>query len=114
MNETLQFLLMAALGSFVQECFHWYDLRGKLSADHYQSLMQSVVYKVIVVGMIVISPLTAWLLFSQKLGINQMQDVQSILGAACPLIARKVVSAVTKNFHLKFHSVLAVLNDYLM
>ena len=113
MNETMQFLLMAALGSFVQECFHWYDLRGKLPSDNYNALMQSAIYKVIVVGMVVMSPLTAWVLFSQKLGIDQMQDVQSILGAACPLIARKVVSALMKNFHVKFQAAFVVLNDYL-
>ena len=113
MNETTQFLLMAALGSVVQESLHWFDLRGKLNPDSYNALMQSAVYKGIVLGMVVMSPLTAWLLFSQKLGIDQMQDVQSILGAACPLIARKVVSALMKNFHLKFQAAFVVLNDYL-
>ena len=50
------------------------DLRGKLHSDNYEALMQSAIYKVIVVVMVVMSPLTAWLLFSQKLGIDQMQD----------------------------------------
>jgi hypothetical protein len=113
MNEITQFLMMAAAGSLVQECFHWYDLRGKLGPERYQALIQSRLYKAIVVGMVVMSPLTSWLLFSQKLGGDQMQDVQSIMGAACPLIARKIVSALTKNLHLRFSTTFAVVNDYL-
>lgn len=75
MNEVMQFLMMTFVGSFVQELVHWCDLRGKPNAERYQALMQSPLYKVLVVGMLVMPPLTRWLLFSQKLSGDQMQEL---------------------------------------
>ncbi len=109
----MQFLMMTFAGSFVQELVHWYDLRGKLNAERYQALMQSTLYKVLVVGMLVMPPLTSWLLFSQKLGGDRMEELQSIVGAAGPLVIRKLVSGLTKNLHVRFSETFAVLSDYL-
>ena len=89
------FLLTAGFGAFVQEFLHWYDLRKKLHKDEYKALLKSISYWIIVIIMIVVSAIGVWILYSEK--IADSRDLQLLLGAAFPLLFKKLVGGVTNN-----------------
>lgn len=86
-------LLIAGFGAFVQEFFHWYDLRKKLHLKEYQKLLKSKSYWIIVILTIIISALGVYILYKEK--IADSPDLQMILGAAFPLLFKKLVSGVS-------------------
>ena len=86
------FILIAAFGSTVQEVIHLYDLRNKLHLEEMSPILKSWKYWAITVSMIIVSGVGTWILYGDNLVIK---SVIFILGAAFPLLFKKLVAGAT-------------------
>ncbi len=89
--DTTTFILIAALGSAVQEVIHLYDLRNTLHLDT-SAFLSSWKYWAITLAMVLVSGVGTWILYGENLNIK---SVIFILGAAFPLLFKKLVSGAT-------------------
>jgi len=87
----ISFILIAAFGSAVQEVIHLYDLRSKLHEET-STFLKSWKYWAITLAMIVVSGIGTWILYGDNLTIK---SVIFILGAAFPLLFKKLVAGAT-------------------
>lgn len=94
-----EIILICSFGAFTQEFIHWYELRGKLHLNKYKTMIKSPLYWIITICMILISGIGCYLLFETK--IYNYKDLQFILGAAFPLIFKKMVSSISNNYETK-------------
>jgi hypothetical protein len=90
----IQFILIAAFGSMVQEVIHLYDLRNKLHLEELTPILSSWKYWAITGAMILVSGVGTWVLYGDNLIIK---SVIFILGAAFPLLFKKLVAGATNN-----------------
>lgn len=91
MDDDLSFLLVAAFGAFTQEVLYWFDLKDKFHTKRFQGILRSRQVWLITLLMIFVSSLGTWILYGER---SIPRDLQFILGAAFPLIFKKLVSAV--------------------
>jgi hypothetical protein len=84
------FALAAALGALCQEVMQWYELRNKLKDEDFKKLFSSLWYWVITFGTIIFSGVGTTFLFYDP---NSAAKVPFIIGAAFPLIFKKLRSA---------------------
>jgi hypothetical protein len=91
--DAIQIILIAALGSSLQELLHWYELREHLDEARYRKLIRSVSYWVVTGLMVVGSGVAVWLWFSDTPEVPARQYI--VLGAALPLLFKKSVEALT-------------------
>jgi hypothetical protein len=90
MNAT-SFILIAAFGSAVQEVIHLYELRNVLHEEN-STFLKSWKYWAITFTMIMVSGIGTWVLYGDNLTIR---SVIFILGAAFPLLFKKLVAGAT-------------------
>jgi hypothetical protein len=87
----IQFMLIAAFGSIIQEVIHLYDIRSTLHLPDTTSILKSWKYWAVTVTMIVVSGVGTWLLYGDNLNIK---SVIVLLGAAFPLLFKKGVASI--------------------
>ena len=87
------FILTAAFGSAVQEVIHLYDLRNTLH-EKTSMFLSSWQYWAITLTMIVTSGVGTWILYGDNLSVK---SVIFILGAAFPLLFKKLVAGATNS-----------------
>ena len=92
MDPNFYFILTAAFGAFAQEVIYWYDLRKKIGNKRLEKLRKSTSYWVVTALMIVVSAIGAWLLYGDS---EIPRNLQFLMGAAFPLIFKKLVDAVS-------------------
>jgi hypothetical protein len=101
MNAHISFMLIAAFGALIQEAIHWFDLRKKLEEEEQKKILNSKHYWIITVIMIIVSGVGTWILFfpfGTKLPTDTILTdiipirIQLVLGAAFPLIFKKLVA----------------------
>jgi hypothetical protein len=85
------FILIAAFGSAVQEVIHLYDLRNTLHEET-STFLKSWKYWAITLTMVIVSGVGTWILYGDNLTIK---SVIFILGAAFPLLFKKLVAGAT-------------------
>lgn len=90
----IQFMLIAAFGSAMQEVIHLYDLRTTLHMPDTSAILKHWQYWAITLTMIIVSGVGTWLLYGDSLTIK---SVIVILGAAFPLIFKKLVATAGNN-----------------
>ena len=90
----LQFILTAAFGSIIQEVIHLYDIRNTLHLQEVSSILKSWKYWAITLAMVVVSGIGTWILYGDSLTIK---SVILILGAAFPLLFKKLVASAGAN-----------------
>lgn len=90
-------IAIASFGALCQELAHWYDLRHKLEHRQYEKLLHSWKYWLITFIMIAISGIGTWLLYGDKLNLK---DVFFIMGAAFPIIFKKLVVTIGNEVRL--------------
>jgi hypothetical protein len=97
MNAQLSFILIASFGALCQEIIFWFELRNKLNEEETKKLFKSVFYWLITFLMIIISGIGTMILFYEAPPATPFKDrIPFILGAAFPLIFKKVVDAAKK------------------
>jgi hypothetical protein len=97
MNETIQSLVVGAVGAAVQEIAHWYGLRHRLSESKVQALAKSTPYWSITALMVIASGLGTWAWYG---GNPQALRTYFLTGAAFPLVLKKAVSVFGRGLHL--------------
>ena len=90
----IQFMSIAAFGSIIQEVIHLYDIRTTLHLPDTISILKAWQYWAITLTMIVVSGVGTWLLYGDNLTIK---SVILILGAAFPLLFKKLVASAGAN-----------------
>lgn len=88
----ITFILIASFGSIVQEVIHLYDLRNTLHLPDTSPIVTSWKYWVVTLLMVIVSGIGTWILYGENLSIK---SVIFILGAAFPLLFKKLVSSAT-------------------
>ncbi len=91
-NSSLAHVLIGSFGAFLQEILFWYEARTKLSARKYRALLESVGYWVTTGLMVVGAGVGSWLWLWSEPAL-QNPRTYLLLGAAFPIIFKKVVAA---------------------
>lgn len=89
----ITFILIAIFGSLCQELLYWYEIRNKLEAEENKKLLHSKSYWIITLIMIAVSGIGTWLIFFDK-GVDFPNKIPFVLGAAFPLVFKKIVAAL--------------------
>jgi len=84
----------AMLGAAFQELLYWYQLRGQLTSAQNQVLLRSPIYWAITCAMIVASGFGTAIFYGDRV---KAIDGLCILGAAFPLIFKKLVNAAPEH-----------------
>lgn len=97
MDPQISFSLTAGFGALCQEVIHWFELRNKLDSDEAKKMYTSIYYWIITALMIILSGIGTMILFYEFPPETPMKSrIPFILGAAFPLIFKKLVDATQK------------------
>ncbi len=93
MSTQLSFILIASFGAFCQEILHWFELRNKLDNEENKKIFKSFYYWLITLLMIAVSGMGTMIPFYEP---SLQNRIPFILGAAFPLIFKKLIDATQK------------------
>ena len=96
-SPQINFILIACFGALCQEIMHWFELRNKLQEDETKKLFTSMYYWLITIITIIISGIGTMILFYEGPPDTPLKNrIPFILGAAFPLIFKKLIDATQK------------------
>lgn len=81
--------LVASLGAGIQELAYWYEIKEKISAEKYQSLIRSPSYWLVVILMILASGIGTAIWYVEQ---PQVLRTYLLTGAAFPLVLKKAIA----------------------
>ena len=91
--KIMTFILIAIFGALCQELLYWYEIRNKLDVEENKKLLRSKSYWITTFLMIVVSGIGTWLIFYAK-EVDFPYKIPFVLGAAFPLVFKKIVAAL--------------------
>jgi hypothetical protein len=95
--DPIYFMSISCFGAISQEVLHWYNLRNRLSKKENATLIKSKYYWIITILLVLTSGVGTWILFSDQTDKNA---IIYILGAAFPMIFKKLVETRITTTHL--------------